>query len=278
MAKKKNKGNKTLPVNTPKNPIKPPKAQGFIAPMQGALPAWAKAGASPSAPKVKLSDGLQSEYDDASTPGQAGTPGTFTDPFKTAGDMFNENEFQTGIDQQIQSAKTNFQTILGENRFQQGQVNQGAQRQSQATDWNAAARGIFRSGIRANSLNDIEANRSQQFNRLQDQISNAQTQNIALFGAGGNGLNADGTPDNSIIGQAIARFRAAMNQRMVENAQQLNTPGTPEVAAAPPPKEWFVSKLTSHLSVEDRKQLRAKAVELGYAKWLDPKKGTIAWT
>ena len=229
-------------------------------------------GGQPASPPG-LTGNLASEYAEASQKAKAATPGNIAPPFKRSEDLFSENEFNNNIAQQILGAKQSLAAVTTENRFQQGQVNQAAKSGAQATDWNAAGRGIFQSSIRQNALNDIEANRSAQENRLQDQINNQASQNLALMGANGNGLNPDGTPDNSIIGQAIARFRAAMNQKQVENAAPLTTAGDPGQAAGPPPKEWFLAKIKdTAISDKDRAALRAQAVSLGYAKWVSAKK------
>lgn len=291
MAKKK----KSPGILPPLKPAKPPRPLSSVA--RGAsnvITAGKGVSQSLGAAALKpLSPTWEQEFNAASTPASAGTPGHRPAPFLTGEQQMQDSQYWGSIAEQAMQAR---QRLLAQQTTSNYGIADAKKREREASlsqNWAAAARGIFRSSIRDNALNDIAATTTTQVNRLMDAVDAIRNENLARYGytlEGEQGAsevqNAGMVKDaagnwvpntNTQLGKQIAAYITGQNQAKIDNAKAAATPGVPAVAASGPSRQWFISALTSSLSSADRQSLRDRAVQAGFARYKNGRSGAILW-
>ncbi|WP_281783773.1 hypothetical protein [Sinimarinibacterium flocculans] len=244
-------------------------------------------------PLKPLSPELQYQFEAASTPAQAGTPGVTAQPHLTGEQQMQDAQYWGSIAEQAAAARQRFLQQQTNTNYGIEDAKKQEAKASRSQNWAAAARGIFRSSIRDNALNDIAASTTTQVNRLQDAVDAIRNENLANYGytfegeqGAGDVQNAGMVKDaagnwvpnvNTRIGKQLASYIAGQNQLKAENAKAKSSPGVPAVAASGPDRQWFISALTSSLSSADRQNLRDRAVRAGFATYKNGRGGAIIW-
>lgn len=166
-----------------------------------------------SAPKNRFTPGAPKIPVGSGAPGSSGAPGAVAPapvaPFLTPDQIAQKTDFQYQQASKAADLDTILANLTAENVFQIGEQNRSAVRNTADANDNYAARGLFRSSIRDAGLNDIEASRSRNINRLNDQITTMTNQN---------------NTQKNLMNTALVAMQQVWDQWGVANAAQANTP------------------------------------------------------
>jgi hypothetical protein len=137
----------------------------------------------------------------------AAPPTPHADPYYNPQNQMDLANFNFGQQSTIDEIDSGLRDLTTQTAYQQTLVDDGARKNTGATNDNAAARGISQSSIRDGSLADIEAQRVLQRNYLSDQLANAKIAGDARKAA--------------LITQATS-FMKGMDGQAVANADEIN--------------------------------------------------------